>query len=229
MIIQVCHWWRLLVCPCPVVFFILQPNHCPRDQPLTSNGAFTRGSVIFAALLTTCLDAFGEMPAMMMGRPILRKQTNFAMYRPGAIAVANTAADLPFSALRILVFNLIVYLMSHLVRDAGAFFVSLVFCFPYRSSHATYQSFHIINYVAFLALQGLFRTLGLFLSNFDIAFRSAAVFIPNFVEYCGYILPVDSMKRWLFWIYYIVSDSAERLPVPSDARWRTQSVTRGKP
>lgn len=134
MIIQVCHWWRLLVCPCPVVFFILQPNHCPRDQPLTSNGAFTRGSVIFAALLTTCLDAFGEMPAMMMGRPILRKQTNFAMYRPGAIAVANTAADLPFSALRILVFNLIVYLMSHLVRDAGAFFVSLVFCFPYRSS-----------------------------------------------------------------------------------------------
>ena len=31
------------------------------NQPPTSAGAFTRGSVIFAALLTTCLDAFGEV------------------------------------------------------------------------------------------------------------------------------------------------------------------------
>jgi ATP-binding cassette, subfamily G (WHITE), member 2, SNQ2 len=31
------------------------------DLPLTSAGAFTRGSVIFVALLTTCLDAFGEV------------------------------------------------------------------------------------------------------------------------------------------------------------------------
>jgi hypothetical protein len=31
------------------------------DLPLTSGGAFTRGSVIFMALLTTCLDAFGEV------------------------------------------------------------------------------------------------------------------------------------------------------------------------
>jgi len=61
------------------------------NQPLTSAGAFTRGrcvlviirllmyslmwsSVIFTALLTVCLDAFGEMPLQMLGRPILRKQ-----------------------------------------------------------------------------------------------------------------------------------------------------------
>jgi len=23
------------------------------------------------------------------------------------------------------------------------------------------------------------------------------------VEYAGYIIPVNSMKRWLFWIYYL--------------------------
>jgi len=33
------------------------------DLPLTSAGAFTRASVIFIALLTTCLDAFGEVCA----------------------------------------------------------------------------------------------------------------------------------------------------------------------
>jgi CDP-diglyceride synthetase len=107
------------------------------NLPTTSAGAFTRGGVIFAALLTTCLDAFGEMPGQMLGRPILRKQTSYSMYRPSAIAVANTIADLPFSAARVLVFNLPVYFMSNLSRTAGGFW-----------------TFHLFNYVAYLTMQG---------------------------------------------------------------------------
>lgn len=156
------------------------------NQPLTSAGAFTRGSVIFAALLTTCLDAFGEMPGQMLGRPILRKQTSYSMYRPSAIALANTLADLPFSAIRVLIFNIIVYFMSNLSRSAGGFF-----------------TYHLLNYLAYLSMQGFFRTFGLVCRNFDHAFRMATFFIPNFIEYSGYILPVDSMKRWLFWIFYL--------------------------
>ncbi|KAF8079124.1 ABC-2 type transporter-domain-containing protein [Lyophyllum atratum] len=156
------------------------------NQPLTSAGAFTRGGVIFAALLTTCLDAFGEMPMQMLGRPILRKQTSYSMYRPSAIALANTLSDLPFSASRVLVFNLIVYFLSGLHNSAGGFF-----------------TFHLFNYVAYLSMQGFFRTFGLICSNFDAAFRLAVFFIPNFVQYAGYIIPVNSMKRWLFWIYYV--------------------------
>ncbi|KAG5635015.1 hypothetical protein H0H81_012718, partial [Sphagnurus paluster] len=156
------------------------------NLPLTSAGAFTRGGVIFAGLLTTCLDAFGEMPMMMLGRPILRKQTNYSMYRPSAIALANTLSDLPFSATRVLIFNIIVYFLAGLHRSAGGFF-----------------TFHLFTYVAYLSMQGFFRTFGLICSNFDAAFRLAVFFIPNFVQYTGYIIPVSSMKKWLFWIYYI--------------------------
>ncbi|KAK7471961.1 ATP-binding cassette transporter snq2 [Stygiomarasmius scandens] len=46
------------------------------NLPLTSAGAFTRGGLVFIALLTTSLDAFGEMPMQMIGRPILRKQAS---------------------------------------------------------------------------------------------------------------------------------------------------------
>ncbi|KAF8807904.1 hypothetical protein BYT27DRAFT_7189991 [Phlegmacium glaucopus] len=155
-------------------------------QPLTSAGAFTRGSVVFAALLTTCLDAFGEMPMQMIGRPILRKQTTYRFYRPSVIALANTLADIPFSALRVLLFNIVVYFLSGLHRSAGAFW-----------------TFHLFNYLAYLVMQGFFRTFGHLCANFDAAFRLAAFFIPNFIEYTGYILPVIRMKRWLFWIYYI--------------------------
>jgi ATP-binding cassette subfamily G (WHITE) protein 2 (SNQ2) len=156
------------------------------NQPLTSSGAFTRGSVIFAALLTTCLDAFGEMPMQMLGRPILRKQTSYSLFRPSAIVIANTLADLPFSAIRVFVFNIIVYFLSNLSRSAGGFF-----------------GFHLFNYIAYLSMQGFFRTFGLLCMNFDSAFRLATFFIPNMIEYSGYIIPVVKMKRWLFWIYYI--------------------------
>jgi len=138
---------------------------------------------MFVALLTVCLDAFGEMPVMMVGRPILRKQTSYRLYRPAAIALANTLADVPFSSLRILIFNIIVYFMTRLDRSAGGFFV-----------------FHLFINVAYLTIQGLFRTLGLLCVNPDSAFRVATLFIPAFVSYAGYMLPVFAMKRWLFWI-----------------------------
>ncbi|KAF6754266.1 ABC-transporter [Ephemerocybe angulata] len=156
------------------------------NQPLTSAGAFTRGGVLFAALLTTCLDAFGEMPMQMLGRPILKKQTDYSLYRPSAIALANLFADLPFSALRILLFDIVVYFLSGLHNSAGGFF-----------------TFHLFSYLAYLVMQSFFRFFGLICFSFDSAFRLAVFFIPNFVEYTGYILPVDSMPRWLFWIYYI--------------------------
>ncbi|EPQ60137.1 hypothetical protein GLOTRDRAFT_67504 [Gloeophyllum trabeum ATCC 11539] len=155
------------------------------DLPTTSAGAFTRGSVMFAAMLTVCLDCFGEMPVQMMGRPIMKKQTAYSFYRPAAIAVANTLSDIPFSAIRILIYNIIIYFMSNLHRSAGGFFV-----------------FHLFIYTAFLAMQGFFRTFGLICSNFDSAFRIAAALVTNLVQYVGYMIPVFDMKRWLFWIYY---------------------------
>ncbi|OSD06180.1 hypothetical protein PYCCODRAFT_1384259 [Trametes coccinea BRFM310] len=153
---------------------------------LSSAGAFTRGSVIFAGLLTSALDTFGEMPVQMLGRPILKKQTSYALYRPAAVAIANTLSDIPFSAARILIYDLIVYFMSNLSRTAGGFF-----------------TFHLFAYGVFLTMQGFFRTFGAMCTNFDSAFRLAVFFIPNMVLYAGYMIPVFQMKRWLFWIYYI--------------------------
>ncbi|KAJ7597296.1 ABC-2 type transporter-domain-containing protein [Mycena floridula] len=156
------------------------------NLPTTSAGGFTRGSVIFTAVLTCCLDAFGEMPMQMIGRPILHKQTAYRMYRPAAMALANLMADVPFSAIRILVFDIIVYFMTNLNRSAGGFF-----------------TFHIFNYIAYLAMQGFFRTFGLLCKNFDTAFRLAVFFVPQMILYSGYMIGVAQMKRWLFWIYYL--------------------------
>ncbi|KAI0323043.1 ABC-2 type transporter-domain-containing protein [Amylostereum chailletii] len=156
------------------------------NLPTTAQGAFTRGSLIFAAMLTSALDAFGELPLQITGRRILRKQTAYSLYRPSAIALANTLADVPFSAVRIFIYDVIIYFMAGLVYNGGAFW-----------------TFHLINYCAFLGMQGFFRTFGQLCQNFDQAFRLGSFFVPNIVFYVGYMVPVQEMKRWLFWIFYI--------------------------
>ncbi|KAI0690742.1 ABC-2 type transporter-domain-containing protein [Cytidiella melzeri] len=156
------------------------------NQPLNAAGAFTRGSVMFAAMLTSCLETFSELPAQMLGRPILKKQTSYSFYRPSATVIANTIADMPFSFIRITIYNIIIYFMANLDRNGGAFF-----------------TWELFSYLAFLAMQGFFRTFGLMCTNFDSAFRLSVFFVPNMVQYIGYTIPVQQMKRWLFWIYYI--------------------------
>jgi ATP-binding cassette subfamily G (WHITE) protein 2 (SNQ2) len=37
--------------------------------------------------------------------------------------------------------------------------------------------------------------------SYDVAARFASVFITGMVLYTGYLIPIHSMKRWLFWIY----------------------------
>ncbi|KAI9458491.1 ABC-2 type transporter-domain-containing protein [Russula earlei] len=166
-----------------LAFFI---GGCYYSLTPTSAGAFTRGSVLFVALLVSSFDAFVEMPAQMIGRPIIRKQTDYGFYRPAAVQIANALSDMPFSATRILIYDIIIYFMTHLYRSPGRF-----------------VTFHLINYTSFLAMQGLFRTIGLLCSNFYTAFRVAVALFPNLIMYGGYMIPISQMKRWLFWIFYI--------------------------
>ncbi|EED77030.1 predicted protein, partial [Postia placenta Mad-698-R] len=126
------------------------------------------------------------MPTQMLGRPIIKKQTGYSLYRPSAIAIANTLADIPFSAVKVFIYNIIIYFMSGLARNGGGFW-----------------TFHLFVYLAFLTMQGFFRSFGFMCSNFDAAFRLATFFLPNMILYVGYMIPVFQMKRWLFWIYYI--------------------------
>ncbi|KAI0006223.1 ABC-2 type transporter-domain-containing protein [Russula compacta] len=159
---------------------------CYYNLPRTSAGAFTRGSVLFIALLVSSLSAFVEMPMQMLGRPIIKKQTGYGLYRAAALQIANILADFPFSATRILLYDIIIYFMTHLDRSPGRFL-----------------TFHFINHIAFLTMQGYFRTIGLFFSNYHTALRVAVSSFPGLVLYAGYMIPINQMKRWLFWVAYM--------------------------
>ncbi|KAL7416336.1 putative ATP-binding cassette transporter [Mrakia frigida] len=154
--------------------------------PQTAGGAFTRGGTLFIAMLFNALNSFSELPSMMMGRPILYKQTNYKFYRPGAFAIAAAYSEIPFTLPRILIFSIIVYFMAGLATSAGAFF-----------------SFFLFVYGTFMVMTAFFRLIGTVTKSYDVAARLASILIISMVLYAGYMIPVFAMKRWLFWIYYI--------------------------
>jgi ATP-binding cassette subfamily G (WHITE) protein 2 (SNQ2) len=133
------------------------------------------------------LTSFSELPSQMQGRASSLKQaTNYLMFRPGALALAQTIADFPFNAVNILIFVIILYFMAGLVYTAGAFFITYLFIL-----------------LGFQVMSAFFRVLGTSTTSYDVAARLASVLISAMVTYAGYMIPVFTMKRWLFWIYYL--------------------------
>ncbi|KAF1969389.1 hypothetical protein BU23DRAFT_240612 [Bimuria novae-zelandiae CBS 107.79] len=156
------------------------------DLPITSDGAFTRGGVLFISLLFNAFNAFSELPSVMLGRPIVNKHRAFTFHRPSALWVAQIGVDLCFASAQILVFSVIVYFMTGLVRDAGAFFI-----------------FVLLIITGYLAMTLFFRTVGCLCPDFDVAIRLAATIITLFILTSGYIIQWQSEQVWLRWIFYI--------------------------
>jgi ABC-type multidrug transport system ATPase subunit/ABC-type multidrug transport system permease subunit len=156
------------------------------DLPKTSDGAFTRGGVLFISLLFNAFQAFSELASTMIGRPIVNKHRAFAFHRPSALWIAQIGVDLLFATVQIFVFSIIVYFMTHLVRDAGAFFI-----------------FVLMVVTGYLAMTLFFRTVGCLCPDFDVAIRLAATIITLFVLTSGYLIQWQSEQVWLRWIFYI--------------------------
>lgn len=95
----------------------------------TSASAFSKGGLLFVALLFNAFQAFSELASTMTGRTIVNKHKAYAFHRPSALWIAQIFVDQVFAASQILVFSIIVYFMTNLVRDAGAFFTFYVSIF----------------------------------------------------------------------------------------------------
>ncbi|ORX88633.1 hypothetical protein K493DRAFT_384766 [Basidiobolus meristosporus CBS 931.73] len=154
--------------------------------PTDTSGAFTRGGVLFFALLFNSLVAQAEIPNAMSGRSILYKHKSFAFYHPSAFYIAQMVTDIPFMALQIILFSVILYWMAGLQADAGKFFM-----------------FMLILLVSGFSLTAYFRMFAAFSKNFDIASRYSGLVLMAFLLYTGYLIPKTQMHPWFVWIFWI--------------------------
>lgn len=74
-------------------------------------------------------DAASQILTLYAQRPIVEKQSRYAMYHPFAEAIASMLTDMPYKIGNAIIFNLTLYFMTNLRRTPGAFFVFLLFSF----------------------------------------------------------------------------------------------------
>ncbi|KAL4882943.1 ABC-2 type transporter-domain-containing protein [Aspergillus karnatakaensis] len=156
------------------------------DLPDSTESLNSRCILLFFALLFNALNSSLEILALYAQRPIVVKHTAYAFYHPLSEAISSMICDLPCKILSTFALNLPLYFMSNLHREAGPFFIFLLFGF-----------------LSTLTMSSIFRTIGQSTQTIAQALTPAALFVIALVVYTGFVLPIRNMQGWLRWINYI--------------------------
>ncbi|KAI0265431.1 ABC-2 type transporter-domain-containing protein [Gloeopeniophorella convolvens] len=147
---------------------------------------FSRGGILFFALLWAALSSVAEIPALFAQRPIVVKHAKAAMYHPFIEAAALTIVDVPITFVTISIFSVILYFMVGLQASAGQFFVFFLFIFTMA-----------------LTMKAWFRAVAAAFGDPAPAQTIAGLMLCGLVLYTGYQIPKPSMIGALKWISYI--------------------------
>ncbi|KAI2469635.1 ATP-binding cassette transporter [Annulohypoxylon bovei var. microspora] len=156
-----------------------------RDQKAVTQGIYTRSSSLFFCVLIMCLQATAEFGNTFAQRPIILKQRALRFYRPGAYALGQIFADIPWKVIFIL-YNLPIYWMVNLRREAGPFFI-----------------WFLTLYVALMSLGVMFRTIAVFTTTPTRAVLPVGILMNSIIIYTGFYINPPGMKVWLGWFRYL--------------------------
>ncbi|CDK26871.1 unnamed protein product [Kuraishia capsulata CBS 1993] len=147
---------------------------------------YHRGACLFFACLFNSFNSLLEVVALYEARGIVEKHKQYGMYHPSAEAVASIISEFPNKLATSLSFNITLYFMVNLKREAGAFWFFFLNAFT-----STFVMSHI------------FRMIGSMTKNLAQAMTPASLILLGLSTYVGFIVPTDEMLGWSRWINYI--------------------------
>ncbi|KAJ5817413.1 CDR ABC transporter [Penicillium robsamsonii] len=151
-----------------------------------TNSFYGRGGLIFFALLLSAFASVLEILTLYEQRPIVEKHNQFALYHPSAEAVASMLTDIPYKVFNTLCFNLTLYLMANLRREAGPLFFFL-----------------FVAFLSTIVTSSLFRTIASVSRTMSQAMVPAALLVLGLIMYTGFTMPAMYMPAWSRWIAYV--------------------------
>lgn len=96
--------------------------------PENTSAFFSRGGVLFLAVLFTTLVPLSEIPTLYGQRPIVLRHKKAAMYHPFIEAFAMTLADIPITLVTLTIYSIVLYFVVGLQASAGQFlYVILIY------------------------------------------------------------------------------------------------------
>ncbi|KAJ7196400.1 pleiotropic drug resistance ABC transporter [Mycena pura] len=156
------------------------------NSPESTSAFFSRGGVMFFALLFSALSSMAEIAALFAQRPIVLRHNKAALYHPFIQAVALTLVDIPITFCTTAVFAILLYFIVGLQRTASQFFIFFLFLFTMS-----------------LTMKAFFRAIAAAFKDPAPAQSLAGLMVLVLVLYTGYSIPKPSMIGALRWITYI--------------------------
>ncbi|KZL85385.1 abc-2 type transporter [Colletotrichum incanum] len=154
--------------------------------PDATAGFYSKGSVLFQAILMNALTAISEINSLYDQRPIVEKHASYAFYHPASEAIAGVVADIPIKFVTATCFNLTLYFLAGLRREPGQFFL-----------------YFLITYISTFVMSAVFRTMAAITKTISQAMMLAGVMVLALVIYTGFVIRVPQMVDWFGWIRWI--------------------------
>lgn len=155
------------------------------NAPSSTSGAFTRGGVLYFALLYYSLMGLANIS--FEHRPILQKHKYYSLYHPSAEALGSTISGFPFRMIGLTCFIIILFFLSGLHRTASTFFI--VYLFLSMCSEA---------------INGLFEMVAAATDTLAQANAIAGVLMMSISMYSTYMIQLPSIHPWFIWVAYIL-------------------------
>ncbi|OAA59699.1 ABC-2 type transporter [Niveomyces insectorum RCEF 264] len=152
----------------------------------TSSTFFNRGALLFYACLLNAFSSALEILTLFAQRPIVEKHRRYAFYHPSAEAVASMLCSMPNKIADSIIFNIIIYFMTDLRREPGAFFF-----------------FWLISFSTVLVMSMIFRTIGSASRSLFQALVPAGLLMLDLIIFTGFVLPQRYMLGWSRWLNYL--------------------------
>ncbi|KAA8901298.1 ABC-2 type transporter-domain-containing protein [Sphaerosporella brunnea] len=156
------------------------------NLPKDTSSFFSRGALLFFAVLLNAFSSALEILTLYAQRPIVEKHAKYAFYHPFAEAISSMIVDMPAKIITAITFNLTLYFMTNLRREVDAFFIFLLFSF-----------------VCTLTMSNIFRTIASISRSLSEAMPLAAIFILALIVYTGFTIPTRDMMVYARWINYV--------------------------
>ncbi|CDO93536.1 unnamed protein product [Kluyveromyces dobzhanskii CBS 2104] len=155
------------------------------NTPSSTQGAFSRGGVLYFAILYFSLMGLANIS--LSNRPILQKHIAYSLYHPSAEAFASTISSAFFRMISLTLFLIILYFLSGLTRNAGRFFMVYLFLA-----------------VASESINALFEMITAASDSLSQANAIAGLVMMALSLYSTYMIQTPSMHPWFEWISYIL-------------------------
>jgi ATP-binding cassette subfamily G (WHITE) protein 2 (PDR) len=156
------------------------------DLNETTASFFSRGALLFFAILLNAFASALEIMTLWQQRPIVEKHDKYALYHPSAEAISSMVVELPSKIVTAIVFNIIIYFMTDLRRTAGHFFIFFLFTLSTT-----------------LTMSNIFRWIGAISRSMAQAQVPSSIFMLILVIYTGFTIPVRNMRPWFRWLNYL--------------------------